>query len=79
MMPAATKSTVAQNGGHQRVLATKPVRCCHRSLRPWPASPATTSHSGPVTAAAAMTTKTAATTVSTAMTVLRPSATANPM
>jgi hypothetical protein len=25
---AATQSTVRQNGGHQRVLFTKPVRCC---------------------------------------------------
>jgi hypothetical protein len=76
---AAVKSTAAQNGGHQRVLATNPVRCCHRSFRPWPASPATSSQPDPVTPTAATTTKTDATLVSTAITVLRPSATLNPM
>ena len=53
MMAATTKSTAAQNGGHQRVLATKWVRCCHQSLSPWPARPITSSHGEPVTPAAA--------------------------
>ena len=39
MTMAPTKSTVAQNGGHHRVLATNRLCCCQRSLRPWPASP----------------------------------------
>ena len=60
-MAAATKSTTRQNGGHQRVLATKWLRCCHRSLTPWPARPATSSHAGPVTPTPATTTNTAAT------------------
>jgi hypothetical protein len=51
----------------------------HRSLNPWPARPATSSHAGPVTAAAATTTNTAAIAASTAITVRRPSATAKPM
>ena len=39
MIAATTKSTAMQNGGHQRVLATKWVRCCQRSLSPWPTKP----------------------------------------
>jgi hypothetical protein len=31
---ATTQSTTRQNGGHQRVLATYWLRCCHRSLTP---------------------------------------------
>ena len=52
MIAAATTSTTMQKGGHQRVLATNWVRCCHRSLRAWPARPATSSQGVPVTAAA---------------------------
>ena len=58
---------------------TNPVRCCTRSSRPWPASPATRSQPDPVTTAAATMTNTVATPVSTARTSPRPSATANPM
>ena len=47
MIAATTKSTVMQNGGHQRVSATNWVRCCQRSLSPWPASAATSSHGDP--------------------------------
>jgi hypothetical protein len=79
MIAATTQSTTMQNGGHQRVLATKWVRCCQRSLSPWPARPATRSHGAPVTAAAATTTKAKVTLLSTAMTFGRPSATAKPM
>ena len=53
MMAASTQSTAMQKGGHHRVLATKWVRCCQRSFRPWPTKPATSSHGVPVTAAAA--------------------------
>jgi hypothetical protein len=74
-----TKSTTRQNGGHQRVLATNWVRCCQRSLNPWPAKPSTSSQAGPVTPTAARTTNPPATVVSTAMTLGRPSATAKPM
>src|SRR3954468_22645412 len=79
MSAAATKSTAAQNDGHQRVPATNWVRCCQTSLTPWAASPATTSHAVPVTAAAATTTNAATTVASTASTCHRPSATAKPM
>ena len=58
-MAATSQSTTKQNGGHQRVLATYWWRYCHRSLNPWPVRPATSSHPGPVTPAAATTTKTA--------------------
>ena len=75
---ATTKSTAAQNGGHHRVPVTNCVRCCQRSLRPCPVSPATRSQAGPVRAAAT-TTKTVATATSAAMTFQRPSATLNPM
>ena len=78
MMAASTQSTVMQKGGHQRVLATKWVRCCQRSFRPWPTKPATSSHGVPVTAAAPTSTKAKATPVSTAMILTRPSETANP-
>src|SRR3954463_6643994 len=77
-MAATTQSTTMQNGGHQRVLATKWVRYCQRSLSPWPEGPATSSHGDPVTAAAATTTKANVTLLSTAMTRGRPSATAKP-
>src|SRR4051794_26022426 len=53
---AATTSTVAQNGGHHRVSATNPVRCCQRSFRAWPARPETSHQPDPVTAIAATTT-----------------------
>jgi hypothetical protein len=43
MTYAATQSTTRQNGGRHRVLATNRVRCCHRSLMPWPTRPITTS------------------------------------
>jgi hypothetical protein len=49
MIAATTQSTTMQNGGHQRVLATKWVRCCQRSLSPCPARPATSSHGDPLT------------------------------
>src|SRR5215207_2004268 len=75
MMAATTQSTTRQNGGHHRVLATKWLRCCQRSLSPCPARPATSSHGDPVTAAAATTTNAKATLLSTAMTFGRPSAT----
>ena len=67
---AATQSTVRQNGGHQRVLFTKPVRCCHRSLAPCPTSPATATHGDPVTATAPTRTKTVVTLTSTAINLL---------
>ena len=54
MIAAATKSMVMQNGGHHRVLATKWLRCCHRSFNPWPTKPMTISHADPVTPAAAL-------------------------
>ena len=41
MIAATTQSTTMQNCGHQRVLATKWLRCCQRSSRPWSARPAT--------------------------------------
>ena len=47
----------AQNGGHQRVLATKWVWCCQRSLTPWAKKAITRSHAVSVIAAAASTTK----------------------
>ena len=56
MIAATTQSTTMQNGGHHRVLATRWVRCCQRSLSPWPAKPATSSHGDPVTVAMATTT-----------------------
>ena len=54
------------------------VRCCQRSLNPWPARPATSSHGDAVIAAAATTTNANVTLLSTAMTFGRPSATAKP-
>src|SRR3954470_1627724 len=78
MIAATTQSTTMQNGGHQRVPATKWVRCCQRSLRPGPARPATSSHGDPVTATAATTTNANVTLLSTAITFGRPSATAKP-
>jgi hypothetical protein len=50
------QSTTRQNGGHQRVLVTE-WRCGHRSFTRWPARPATSSHVGLVTPAAATTTR----------------------
>jgi transposase len=61
----ATQSTATQNGAHQRVQFTNPVRCCHRALTPWPNRPTTSSHAGPVTATATRTTNAAATRLST--------------
>src|SRR2546423_2746384 len=78
MTAAATKSTTRQNGGHHLVLATKCVRCCHRSLTPWAASVITPSH-GDLIARAARMTNADATAISAAMTTVRPSATARPM
>src|SRR5438874_13682605 len=78
MTAAATKSTTRQNGGHQRVLTTKCVRCCHRSLIPWATSAITPSH-GDLIAKAARMTNAAATAISAATTTVRPSATAKPM
>src|SRR5947209_1974619 len=66
---ATSQSTVAQNGGHQRVLATKWLRSCQASLMPWPAYATTRSQAVEVTDAAAITTKTAAMVTSTAMTL----------
>src|SRR4051794_41779706 len=56
MSAAATKSTAAQNGGHQRGPATKPGRGCHKSLRPGLTKPTTINHAHPGTPAAAATT-----------------------
>src|SRR4051794_39053004 len=78
MIAATTQSTTMQNGGHQRVPATKWLRCCQRSLSPWPARPATSSHGDPVTAAAATTTNPKATLLSAAMILGLPSAAAKP-
>src|SRR5437868_3907493 len=78
MTAAATKSTTRQNGGHQRVLATKCVRCCTRSLIPWDTSAITLSH-GDLIAKVARMTNAAATAISAATTTVRPSATAKPM
>src|SRR4051794_26112926 len=75
MTPARTKSTIMQNGGHHRVLATKWVWCCHRSLSPCPTNPTTSSHGVAVIAAAPTTTKVNATVLSAAMTFGRPSET----
>src|SRR3954453_17588385 len=69
LIAATTQSTTMQNGGHHRVLATKWLRCCQRSLSPWPARPATSSHGDPVIAAAATMTNAKVTLLSTAMTV----------
>ncbi len=44
MIAATTQSTTMQSGGRHRVLATKQFRCCHSSLSPCPARPATSSH-----------------------------------
>src|SRR5881394_1916456 len=78
MTAAATKSTTRQNGGHHRVLATKCVRCCHKSLIPWATSAITPSHGDLIATVATMTNAAATVTSAPTMTV-RPSATAKPM
>src|SRR3954447_14822683 len=70
--PTTIAATTMQNGGHHCVFATKWLRWCQRSLSPCPTRPATSSHSEPVTAAAATTTKVKAALFSTAI-IFRPS------
>jgi hypothetical protein len=78
MVAATTQSTIMQNGGQHRVLATKWVRCCPRSLSRARARSTTSSHGDPVTAAVATTRNANVTSLSTAMPFGRPSATAKP-
>jgi hypothetical protein len=78
MAVAATKSTVAQNGGHHRV-GDEPAVLLPDVLEPVAGQPGHDQQAEPVTAAAAVTTKTVATPVSTTTILDRPSATLNPM